>query len=473
MSRERGRHCFWGLEQYGEALAFVQDDGRKLSYRQAARDADILAGHFGEGKKLVFILCENDIESHIAYLACLRSGHVPLLLNAGIEAELLKQLCSCYKPHFIWRKNQGKENGYTYGLYALATSPSADQTLLYHDLALLLTTSGSTGSPKLVRLSYVNIDSNAAAIVQYLRLTGEERAITVLPMNYTYGLSVINSHLRAGARILLTNTPVIQKPFWEFFREQAATSLVGVPYTYAMYHRLGLFKMELPSLRYMTQAGGKLPPDRVKEFAEWAQTSGIRFFVMYGQTEATARMSYLPPERAITKNASVGIAIPGGRFSILDMEGQEISQAGIDGELVYRGPNVSLGYAECRADLQKDDENHGVLETGDLARYDDEKFVYITGRLKRFIKIAGNRVALDDLERVFHSNGLEVLCGGKDDLLCIAVHQPADAARAKHLIDSKLQFHHTMYRIVTASEIPRNDAGKIQYQLLFKEVLNA
>jgi len=225
---------------------------------------------------------------------------------------------------------------------------------------LLLTTSGSTGSPKLVRLSAKNLQSNAAAIAEYLGLTREERAITVLPMNYTYGLSVINSHLHSGARILLTNAPVIQKPFWEFFHLQEATSLVGVPYTYAMYHRMGLFKMELPSLRYMTQAGGKLPAAMVKEFAQWARTRGIRFFVMYGQTEATARMSYLPPDRVIEKTASVGVAIPGGRFSILDANNREITQSGVDGELVYRGPNVSLGYAESRADLEKEDENNGL-----------------------------------------------------------------------------------------------------------------
>jgi len=472
MSRAGGINHFWELERHGDASAFAQDDGRQLSYLQAARDADLLCGHFGDGKKLVFILCENDIESNIAYLACLRSGHVPLLLNAGIESGLLEQLCLCYRPHFIWRKAEDKKRSCVYGRYTLEPLASADQTPLHRELALLLTTSGSTGSPKLVRLSYANLDSNAAAIADYLGLSCSERAITVLPMNYTYGLSVINSHLRAGARILLTNTPVIQKPFWGFFRQQEATSLVGVPYTYAMYHRLGLFKMQLPSLRYMTQAGGQQTADKVKEFAEWAQARGIRFYVMYGQTEATARMSYLPPELAVAKNASVGRAIPGGRFAILDAAGREISAAGVDGELVYHGPNVSLGYAECRGDLRKGDENRGVLETGDLARYDDDKFVYITGRLKRFIKIAGNRVVLDDLERLFHANGMEAFCGGRDDLLCIAVQHREDVARAKELVDGKLQFHFTMYRIIAVPEIPRNDAGKVQYQALFREVLH-
>lgn len=463
---------FWDTAQYAPEVAFVQDDGRSLTYLQATRDADSLAQHLGATKRIVFILCGNDLESVVAYLACLRSGHVPLLLNAGIEEALLENLCHLYRPHFIWSKSRGLGCA-TYGSYALESTEYGDDAAIYPDLALLLTTSGSTGSPKLVRLSYENLRSNAESIAQYLGLTPSERAITVLPMNYSYGLSVINSHLHAGARLLLTNASIVQKPFWEFFRTQEATSLTGVPYTYAMYQRIGLLRMDLPSLRYMTQAGGKLQADKVGVFGEWARTRGIRFFVMYGQTEATARMSYLPPDRVIEKNAAVGLAIPGGRFSITDSDGREITESGLDGELVYSGPNVFLGYASDRADLQKGDEIGGVLRTGDMARYDEDRYVYITGRTKRFIKVAGNRVGLDDLETLFRADAIEALCGGTDDLLCVAVRQHDDVARAQQLLSGKLQFHHTMYKVITVAEAPRNEAGKIQYQRLFQELLNA
>ena len=187
---------------------------------------------------------------------------------------------------------------------------------LYKDLGLLLTTSGSTGSPKLVRLSYENVKANAESIAEYLSIDENERPITSLPMYYSYGISVINSHYIKDATLLLTDHPVIQKLFWMFAQDEKATSIAGVPFTYEMLRRLRIFKMDLPYLKTMTQAGGKLNAKLAKEYIENAQATGKRFFVMYGQTEATARMSYLPLDKALEKYASIGIAIPGGRFAI-------------------------------------------------------------------------------------------------------------------------------------------------------------
>lgn len=458
--------AFWELKKYCDSPALVQDDGIALTYRQVSDRADTFAKRLGSGKKLVFILCANNIESCVGYLGCLRSKHLPLLLNAAIDETLLARLIKVYRPDYLWKPSAAD------GTYQLSVVSTAPRPEINRDLALLMTTSGSTGSPKMVRLSYRNLDSNAEAITEYLQLSPKERAITVLPINYSYGLSVINSHLRAGARILLTNEPVIQKTFWSFFKEQHATSLVGVPYTYSMYSRLGIMKMELPSLRIMTQAGGRLPDNEVRLFAEWALNCGINFYVMYGQTEATARISYLPPENAIDKSASVGIAIPGGRFSIIDMDGNEIKESGIKGELVYYGPNVSLGYAQVLEDLRKGDENKGVLKTGDIAQYDDERYIYITGRLKRFIKIAGNRVGLDEVETLLQASLIESVCGGHDNLLCIAIWRVSEKEEVKTILEDVMGLHCTMYRIIVVDSIPRNGSGKILYHLLFKDVLD-
>jgi acyl-CoA synthetase (AMP-forming)/AMP-acid ligase II len=462
--------AFWNLERHGDAVAFVQEDGRAVTFAGAARDADAFSRAVGGSRRLLFLLCDNDLASVTSYLACLRSGHAALLLPAGMEAGMFQALCRQYRPDFVWRKPSDPAGEPAAGLEPTGFD---DRTPLGGGLALLLTTSGSTGSPKLVRLTAANLDANAASICEYLALTPAERAITVLPIHYSYGLSVVNSHLRAGGRTVLTNASAIEKAFWSLVREQEVTSLVGVPYTYAMYRRIGLLRMDLPSLRTMTQAGGRLAPETVCEFATWARSRGIRFFVMYGQTEATARMSYLPPERALERSASVGRAIPGGCFAILDAEGREIGAAGVDGELVYRGPNVSLGYAECREDLAKGDENRGVLHTGDVARYDGERLVYITGRLKRFIKLAGNRVGLDELEALFRAAGIEAYCGGRDDRLCVAVLREADAGPARRTIEEKLALHPTMYRLVVVPDVPRNDAGKVQYAALFRGVEDA
>lgn len=450
---------FWDLEHFAAAVAVELPDGRQITYGELSRQADRFAAQLPVKRSLVFLLVGNHLDSLAAYLGCLRHGHVPLLLMDNIEESLLALLQETYSPNAIWSASGGLRLQH------------ADTVALAPELALLLSTSGSTGSPKLVRLSAENLNANADSIVDYLHLTAQEKAITVLPMSYTYGLSVLNSHLAVGATILLTDMTVIQREFWDFFTRSGGTSLVGVPYTYMIYRRAGVFsKLALPTLRYMTQAGGKLPAEDVFKVASWCQEHQIKFFVMYGQTEATARMSYLPPDKTLEKSASVGIAIPGGRFAIEDEQHCEITASGQDGELVYYGPNVSLGYAERQSDLALPDQNQGRLSTGDVARWDDAGYVYITGRLKRFIKMTGNRIGLDDVEQRLRARGFDAVCGGKDDLLAVALTS-GDPAEVVQAISEELKIHHSMVKVIVVSEIPRSDSGKIQYSKLFEEIL--
>ncbi len=423
-------------------------------------------------RSLVFSLCENAIGSVAGYVAFLSNGVVPLLLNADMDRELFDVLSDTYKPQYLWvREDHAKHycgdvvcTGYGYALL----KTDAVSTPLYEELGLLLTTSGSTGSPKLVRQSYHNIMSNARAIAEYLELTDTERPITTLPMNYTYGLSIINSHLLVGATLLLTDASYIQKEFWNFFKEQEATSFGGVPYTYEILKKLRFFRMELPSLRYMTQAGGKLSPELHKEFAQYAIDTGKRFYIMYGQTEATARMAYLPYEKALEKYGSMGVAIPGGRFELTDVNGKVITEADVVGELVYYGDNVTLGYAECAKDLEKGDERAGMLITGDMAKMDADGFFYIVGRKKRFLKIFGNRVNLDEVERMLSAAFSEYrfACAGVDDKLSVFVEgtMRQDVAKEiiKHLAE-KTGLHPSAFRVLEIENIPMNEAGKTIY----------
>ena len=220
----------------------------------------------------------------------------------------------------------------------------------------------------------------------------------------SFGISILNSHLVSGATILLTDKSIAQKEFWNFIKQEKATSLSGVPYTFEMLKRLRFFRMDLPSIKTITQAGGKLRADLVKEYIDGAIATNKQFIVMYGQTEATARMSYLPWEVASEKYASIGVAIPGGVFELQDENLKVITCCDVDGELVYRGANVSMGYAETQSDLTKGDENNGILYTGDIARRDADGYYYITGRMKRFVKVFGNRVNLDAIEQILKSS---------------------------------------------------------------------
>ncbi len=289
-------------------------------------------------------------------------------------------------------------------------------------------------------------------------------------MNYTYGLSIINSHLLVGAAILLTDYTLLNREFWNFFKEEGATSFGGVPYTYEILKKLRFFRMELPSLKTMTQAGGKLSPELHKEFARYAEENNKRFVVMYGQTEATARMAYLPWNKSIEKCGSMGIAIPGGKLWLRDEEGNAVTESDVIGELIYEGENVTLGYAETAEDLEKDDERGGVLETGDMAKCDSDGYFYIVGRKKRFLKIFGNRVNLDEAERMIKEEftELDCACAGLDDKLYVFVTIQEDRTiqAVKRFLAQKTGLNPTAFSVKAIDKLPKNEAGKTLYKNL-------
>lgn len=464
----------WELETYGERTALLNDSGVCLSYRKLKREGEHLTDVVGE-RCLIFCLCRNEIGAVLGYVSFLNHRIVPVLLDSSMKESLLENLIAAYKPAYLWLAQDQVDRFpdmdcvyRSYG-YCLLKTRYRMQYPLYDKLGLLLTTSGSTGSPKLVRQSYTNILSNAQAIVSYLELDHTERPITTLPMNYTYGLSIINSHLLVGATILLTQKGMMQREFWRFFKEEKATSFGGVPYTYEMLDRIRFCRINLPYLRTMTQAGGKILPELHEKFARYAAEQGKKFIVMYGQCEATARMGYLPPEKAVEKKGSMGIAIPGGRFRLIDGNGSEINTPDTTGELVYEGRNVTLGYAENGADLAKGDERNGVLETGDMARFDEDGYYYIVGRKRRFLKIYGNRVNLDEVERMIKGAfGIEAACAGVDDHLYIFLTDDKKGQQVKRFVAGTTKLNPVAFGIVTIEQIPKNAAGKTLYQELTK-----
>lgn len=463
----------WDFKQFGDKVAAIDDKGNQVTYAELNAAAEGLITNISN-RCLVFVLCTNTIGSLVGYTAFLNHRVVPLLLDSHLDAELLQYLINTYRPTYLWAPNGIMEHFADYESvfsdfdYTLIATHFSESYPMFHELGLLLTTSGSTGSPKLVRQSYANIEANIISIVEYLELDETERPITTLPMNYTYGLSIINSHLAVGATLLLTELPLIQKGFWEFFKSKEATSFGGVPYTYDILERLRFDRMNLPSLRTMTQAGGKLSPELHKKFAEYAIANKKRFFVMYGQTEATARMSFLPYQKSLDKYGSMGIAIPGGKFSLIDVEGNEIKEHDIVGELVYEGPNVTLGYAESREDLIRGDERNGVLVTGDMAKMDREGFYYIVGRKKRFLKIFGNRINLDETEGLIKSkfNNTECACTGIDDCLYLFITNYDLQEDIRKYITVKTGFNFKAFKVKVIDQIPKNEAGKTIYHKL-------
>ncbi|PJK05240.1 phosphatase [Lysobacteraceae bacterium NML71-0210] len=363
---------FWQLQTHADRPALIQGD-TVTRYRQLADLADawqndVLPAHASFG----LLQMPNHVQAIACYLACLRSGkHAPLLLSASTSAEQIAQLAAHYQPDWLLLTDDTPAPaGYSLHHHCEGLSfyrlPTATPKPQHPALALLLSTSGSTGSSKLVRLSASALDSNAQAILEYLGLHAEDRAITTLPLAYSFGMSILNSHLAVGGAVVLTDASMMDRNFWEAARTHSITSLSGVPATYEMLHRLGLHRLGLDKLRMLTQAGGRLRDDLIRAFAQTCRRMDIQFHVMYGQTEAAPRISHVPPERLADKIGSIGIAIPGGEMAI-DPDNTE---------LIYRGPNVMLGYAETRADLALGDCQQGELRTGDLARQDDDGYFY-------------------------------------------------------------------------------------------------
>lgn len=464
----------WDFNFFEDKIALIDDNDQILTYSELEEAGHGLAGLVGR-RCLVFIACSNSIGSVVGYTAFINNGIVPLLINAGMEYSLLKNLVELYHPEYLWVPDE-KSDAFSdmkvvfheYGYVLLQTGFDADYPI-FDELALLLTTSGSTGSPKFVRQSYANIRANTKSIIEYLELDDTERAITTLPMNYTYGLSIINTHLYVGASVLLTGHGLMEKEFWRFFEEEKATSFGGVPYTYEMLDKLRFYRKELPSLRTITQAGGKLSEELHEKIASYAKESGRRFFVMYGQCEATARMGYLPSEKAYEKKGSMGIAIPGGKFSLADEKCDEITTPFSTGELIYEGENVTLGYAENMSDLGKGDERHGKLKTGDLAYFDNDGYYYIVGRKKRFIKIFGNRVNLDETGAIIRKKfGIEAVCAGIDDHMYIFITKKDIGIEVRKYVSDITRLNKDAFKTVVLEEIPMTESGKVKYSALEK-----
>ena len=457
------RQDFWQPQSGGEIAAIDAYTGKRWTYSELHKDASGLRPLLRrEGRKgLGLLFVRNSYECLVAYVAALKAGAAVILSDGALPTSFRTSLLEIYRPDWIFSsQHETALAGYRQipsgpsGLFERETAEGGD---INPDLALLLSTSGSTGSPKLVRLTYKNIAANAESILQCLEITHRERAITTLPMSYSYGLSVINSHLLARGTIVFTGESVLRREFWEAVDNYQCTSFAGVPYTYRLLLETGLLKSRGSSLSTITQAGGKLDNSYIRQLYEISIRRGWKLFLMYGQTEATARISCLPFEQVIQKLGSVGVAVPGGSIAI-DQH---------SGELIYSGPNVMLGYAISREDLAKGDELGGVLRTGDTGRLDSNGYLYITGRLKRFLKVFGKRFNLDEVERIL-SNILQasVGCLGHDDHLVVVTETGRDRSAVTEVVCATFDLPRAVVRVHTIGALPRNSNGKLDYPSL-------
>jgi len=343
------------------------------------------------------------------------------------------------------------------------------------DLAALMYTSGSTAQPRGVMITHRNICANTESIVQYLRLTERDRAMSVLPFHYCFGTSVLHSHLRAGGSLVIDHRFMYPEAVLRRMQETECTGFAGVPSHYqVLLRRSNLKNMEFPVLRYVQQAGGHLSPAFVRELQTALPNAQV--FVMYGQTEATARLAYLPPERLMEKLGSIGVAIPGVRLRVLDASARDVLP-GQQGEVVAEGENVAAGYWRDPVESAVSFRN-GLLYTGDLATVDSDGFIYIVDRAKDFVKVGGKRISCRQVEEKLteFDELLEVaVIGVPDPVLgeALKAFVVPKARPQKGFEESVRKFCKECLppsllprEIVTLDSLPKNSGGKVMKQAL-------
>jgi acyl-coenzyme A synthetase/AMP-(fatty) acid ligase len=466
-----------------EASPAVYDD-RNNSWltREELRTAslDLAKAIASEQKRLIFLLCGVNSETIVGLLAGAAAGHATALIDPSVPEQVLKGLIESYQPELIVGQRGSREKltdlssrKATVGsaqsragvVEWIAWEGDPSRPPIDPTLQLLLSTSGTTGSQKYVRLSRGAVVANARQIAQALAIDEASVGIAHLPLHYSYGLSVVTSHLTSGGRLCLVNDSVTSPSFWSKIENVGGSHFPGVPFHYVALARLGAGLVP-ESVKVFTQAGGALDLRVQSKIRDWATQRAGQFFVMYGQTEASPRMATLQHADHSRKAGSVGVALAGGQFSIVDDHGAPLPADAV-GTVVYEGPNVMSGYAMSRADLGKGDEMKGRLETGDLGRLDAEGFLYLTGRTKRFAKIAGYRLGLDEIEKELFSV-CPVACLDLGEKIAVAHEQDSETAlkaRVRELADS-YKVPSSSFALRRVPQIPRASSGKIDYARL-------
>lgn len=441
------------FESFDSNPALIFPDREPISYAELARRVAVQACKFGGEKSLISVVAEPSEHAVIAYLAALHGGHAVALLPP-CKPSVLDDFVADFAPDGMCRRADGR--------WRCMMEPGCPSGSLHADLSLLLGTSGSTGKSRYVRLSAGAIQVNASSIASYLELEERDRAALILPFHYSYGLSVLNSHLIAGASIYFPRRGASDAGFAQEVRDADCTNISGVSYSFEQMDRAGFLQHELPALRFMTVAGGRTPPDLAVTFHRHLADRQKRFFMMYGQTEATARIAYVPPHRLEGNVGSIGIAIPGGSLRLVDDSGNPVETPGQPGELVYSGPNVMMGYASQRSDLAKGAEI-AELRTGDVATRDKNGFYTVIGRLKRMSKIAGLRLSHEAIEAALDQAGIAAAVVGDDDRILASVTSGHSDQQVLPALMAATGLPRPHLEVERAQSLPRLASGKIDY----------
>ena len=420
------------------SIALIDEKIGNFKYKDLINQINITKDKI-KNNSIVLLIADNTapfVLGYVSFLSC--KNVINILLDISFSEDFINDVIKKYKPNYVFSpngnlnfKNEYKEilNLYSYSIFEINKKFKKD---LNFNNFLLLSTSGTTQSPKFVRLSKRNINDNTKKICHSLKIKKNHTTITTMPLGYSYGLSILNTHLFKCAKIVLNNNTVIEKTFWKKIKDYKVDSFGGVPEFFEILKKLNFEKFYLNSIKYITQAGGRLEENLLRYFGKICKKKSIKFFVMYGQTEAGPRMSILNWKMFYKKLNSVGHPLKDYKFKIIPEKNK--TRTNKRGEVVFYGDSVCLGYAKNSNDLKKGDINKKKLFTGDIGYQDKDKYIYIVGRKAKFIKFFGKRLDLKQIEDFLYSKGFKVRCLVTDKYLKLNLYN-------KQSLDSEIKLN--------------------------------
>jgi len=449
---------FLNLKKFSKQIALVENN-KKYKYSFLINQSDELKKKI-EDKSLILMIGSNQLASIIGYITFLKGNYCTILLDESFDDNYIKNICKIYKPNYIFGKkekisiNFNFKNIFQIKNFILVKTNFNKNFKLNLKNSLLISSSGTTNNPKLIRLSSYNIYDNTKKIIDYLKIKYNHTTITTMPFGYSYGLSIINTHLETGATIIINEKTVFEKEFWKTLKKFKVYSFGGVPSFYELLFKLKFEKLITPYLKYITQAGGKIDKKLCEYFSNIKK---LKFISMYGQAEASPRISYLDYNYNKIKPGSIGKPLKGYKLKIDKMGKLKNYDYG---ELIFKGKNVCLGYASNIKDLFKGDINKGMLKTGDIGYKDKDNFYYIIGRKKRISKIFGIRINLDDVEDLLKKNNFLCHCIPDNKFLIIEFLQNYDKNQIKDIIFEEFKIKMNFIKTFRVKSFSKNSLFK-------------